>query len=225
MAKGWIKLYRKFLDWEWYGDHKVVALFVHCLLKANHKKKQWRGNTIPRGTFITSYDSLSSEIGLSTRELRTAFKKLESTGEIDKRSTSVNSWVTVVNYDSYQSSDKPETKERQGSDKGEATTKNEKNVKNEKKYTIPTCEDVEEYFYNSGIKNEDVPLEAEKFINHYEDMDWRKNKGTGKRIDNWHRQAGTWIANYKKWNRPENGQDDKAVKNALDAVNRIDWEN
>ena len=132
MSEGWIKLHRKFLDWEWYGDHKVVTLFIHCLLKANHKKKNWRGNEIPRGTFITSYDSLKKETGLSTRELRTAFKKLESTGEIDKQSTSVNTWVTVNNYDDHQSSDKTETKERQSSDKVETTTKNEKNVKNER---------------------------------------------------------------------------------------------
>jgi DNA-binding transcriptional MerR regulator len=129
---GWVKLHRKFLDWEWYGDYKVVALFIHCLLKANHKSKNWRGNEIPRGTFITSYESLSKETGLSIREVRTAFSKLEQTGEIDKRATSLNSWVTVTNYDDYQDCDKPKTNERQASDKRATTTKNEKNDKNEK---------------------------------------------------------------------------------------------
>lgn len=129
---GWIKLHRKFLEWEWYGDHKVVSLFVHCLLKANHKKKNWRGNEIPRGTFITSYETLQKETGLSIRELRTAFTKLESTGEIDKRSTALNSWVKVTNYNDYQDCDKAETSKRQRSDKGATTTKNDNNEKNEK---------------------------------------------------------------------------------------------
>jgi len=64
----------------------------------------------------------------------------------------------------------------------------------------PDLEEVREYFSDSDILAKDVELEAEKFINYYEDMDWRKNKGKGKRIDNWHRQAGTWIANYKQYN-------------------------
>lgn len=151
MSTGWIKLHRKFLEWEWYGCPKVTALFIHCILKANHKEKNWRGNTIPRGTFITSYNSLSEETGLSTRELRTAFGKLESTGEIDKRSTSVNSWVTVINYDDYQSSDKQETKERQARDKEATTTKNDNNEKNDKK-NIPFDDFWDAYAKKKGSK-------------------------------------------------------------------------
>lgn len=178
MNDGWIKLHRKFLEWEWYGDHKVVSLFLHCLLKANHKDKKWRGNLIPRGTFITSYDSLSKETGLTKRELRTAFKKLESTGEIDKRSTSVNSWVTVTKYNEYQGSDKAETNERQTRDKRETTTKNDNNEKNEKKIS-PLISDL------PTLQKMDDPLtedQAEKLI-----QDYGKEKvlSTLKAMENW----------------------------------------
>lgn len=68
-----------------------------------------------------------------------------------------------------------------------------------KKYEVPTVEDVEEYFEEKGeIIKRDIPLEAEKFWNHFEDAEWKNNKG--KRIKNWRLQAGTWTANYKKWN-------------------------
>lgn len=66
-------------------------------------------------------------------------------------------------------------------------------------FEVPSQTEVEEYFKDSEMIPEDVPLEAEKFINHYEDEDWTKNNGN--RIKNWRRQAGTWKANYKKFNR------------------------
>ena len=135
MNEGWISLHRKLLEWEWYGDYKVVSLFIHCLLKANYKTKEWRGNIIPRGTFITSYESLSNETGLSIREIRTSLSKLIKTGEIDKRTTNLNSWVTVINYDRYQEIDRQETSERQASDKRATTTNKENNYNNVNKET------------------------------------------------------------------------------------------
>ena len=75
-------MHRGLLDWEWYDDINVCRLFVHCLLRANHKPKQWRGKTIDRGQFWTSLDTLSAETGLSKKQIRVAFDKLKSTGEV-----------------------------------------------------------------------------------------------------------------------------------------------
>lgn len=91
-----------------------------------------------------------------------------------------------------------------------------------KEYEIPSLEQVEEYFLDSDILDEDATLEAQKFINHYEDMDWRKNRGSGKRIDNWHRQAGTWIANYKQYNKNRlNGNTNKTMENYNEIRNSL----
>lgn len=130
---GWVKLHRKFVNWEWYDDINTKVLFLHLLMKANHKDKEWRGNLIKRGSFITSLSHLSKETGLSVRKIRTSIVKLESTGEIDKVSTSVNTCITISNYNEYQHNDKASTNDRQTSDKRATTTKNEKNIKNEKK--------------------------------------------------------------------------------------------
>ncbi len=72
--QGWIQLYRKFMDWEWYTDTNTKSLFIHCLLKANHKEGKWRGHKIGRGQFLTSLNNLSQETGLSVRNVRTSLK-------------------------------------------------------------------------------------------------------------------------------------------------------
>ena len=59
--QGWIKFHRKFINWEWYDDINTSRLFIHCLLRANHQDKKWRGITIKMGQFVTSLSKLSTE--------------------------------------------------------------------------------------------------------------------------------------------------------------------
>jgi biotin operon repressor len=131
MNQGWIKLHRSLLDWEWYDDVNVKMLFLHCVLKANHTEKQWRGVTINRGQFYTSLDTLSKELGLSIQKIRTAISKLESTGEITSKQHAKARMVTVINYDNHQADNKQVTSNQQGSNKEVTTTKNEENEENE----------------------------------------------------------------------------------------------
>ncbi len=58
---GFIKLFRQILDWEWYDDLPTCRLFIHLLLKANYAERNWHGQTIERGSCITSYATLASE--------------------------------------------------------------------------------------------------------------------------------------------------------------------
>ena len=99
---GFIVLFRKMVDWEWYTDGPCFKLFIHCLLKANYEEKHWRGIMIPRGSFVTSYPKLAKETGLTVQQLRTALKKLISTNELTKESTSDYTLISVVNYGRYQ---------------------------------------------------------------------------------------------------------------------------
>lgn len=135
MVDGWIKLHRKFIHWEWYDDPNVVRLFLHCLLMANHEEKEWRGNTIKRGSFITSYGKLSKALNLSVKQIRLAFDKLESTNELERKTTNKSTTVIVCNYNTYQEREnkkgKQKTNKGQSKGKQRATTKNDKNVKNE----------------------------------------------------------------------------------------------
>ncbi len=149
---GWIKLHRGLIDWEWYDDINTSRLFIHCLLKANHKDKKWRGLDINRGEFWTSLDTLSDETGLSKKCVRTSLERLKGTGELADKGHSTGRlrgrMITVVKYDSYQdegtqtareTADKGQAKGTQGADKGQPL-KNDKKEKNNKNKDIEYSE-------------------------------------------------------------------------------------
>lgn len=107
----YIKLHRKFLEWEWYRNENTKNLFIHCLLKANWKESKFEGNVIQRGSFVSSIDILANETGLTSDEVRTAIKHLICTGEITKQSTNKYTVFSVVNYDLYQPVSQAEPKQ------------------------------------------------------------------------------------------------------------------
>lgn len=139
MSSGWIKIHRQMLEWEWYGDINTSRLFIHCLLKANHKGKKWRGLDIKRGSFWTSLDTLSDETGLSKKCVRTSLDRLKATCELADKGHSTGRlrgrMITVCKYDSYQ--DEGTQTAPEAADKGHAegtqraATKNVKNDENE----------------------------------------------------------------------------------------------
>ena len=102
--QGWIKFHRKFINWEWYDDINTSRLFIHCLLKANHQDRKWRGITIKKGQFVTSLSKLSKESGLSLQQTRTSISKLKSTHDLTYTPTSKYTLITLDNFDKYQNS-------------------------------------------------------------------------------------------------------------------------
>ncbi len=140
MEDGWVKIFRRFLDWEWYSDGNMVRLFLHLLLRANYEDKRWRGMVVSRGQLITSLESLSNETHLSVRNIRTCLQRLLETGEIDKQTTSKFTIITICKYDSYQqiedhkrqTNDKQATNERQTNDK-QATNERQQHKKERSK--------------------------------------------------------------------------------------------
>lgn len=114
-----------------------MRVLIHCLIKANHTDKKWRGFDINRGQFISSNDALSKELGLTVSKIRTSIKKLILTGEIASHSRTQHTVFTVKNYESYQAVTSDVTNESQTDDKRIASTKNVKNDKNEKNSDLP----------------------------------------------------------------------------------------
>ena len=128
--QGWIKIHRQLLEWEWYDDINVTRLFLHILLKANHKSKNYKGELIQIGEHLTSREILANETGLTIRQVRTALTKLKTTNEVTIKSSSQGTKIQVVNYEKYQVTTNEVTAKRPATD--QQTTTN-KNVKNEKK--------------------------------------------------------------------------------------------
>jgi hypothetical protein len=130
--QGWIKIHRQLLEWEWYDDINVTRLFLHILLKANHKSKNYKGEIVKVGEHLTSRDILSKETGLTIRQVRTALTKLKTTNELTIKSSSQGTKIQVVNYEKYQVTTNELTTKRPATDQQTTTNKNVKNEKNKK---------------------------------------------------------------------------------------------
>lgn len=102
MDNGFIKIDRKILDWEWYGDINTCRLFIHLIFKANWKDGRFEGIEIPRGSLVTSLPTLAAETGLSVQQIRTAEKHLKSTGEITVSLYPKFRIISIKNYCLYQ---------------------------------------------------------------------------------------------------------------------------
>ena len=136
--EGWIKLYRKFSEWEWFNISEMVHLFIYLLLNANHENDKWRGIEIKRGQILTGLNSLNQHTKISYQTLRTCLKRLEETKEINTQVTNKYRIITICNYESYQgeklNSNKHSniqlTNNQQSTNKQLTTNKNDNNDKN-----------------------------------------------------------------------------------------------
>ena len=210
--EGWIKLHRKIEDWEWASNPIILALFIHLLLMANYEEKKWQGILIPVGSFITSIAKLSVIVGVSQQKMRTALKKLESTGEIAMKSTNRFTMITICKYDSYQSKEDTEqqTDNKQITNKQQTNNKqitnkqqtNNNNIRNKeyknirskeynniisKKFIKPTLLEIEEY-----CKERNNDVDASNFFDYNESKGWIVGKAPMK---DWRAAIRTWERN------------------------------
>ena len=130
--EGWIKLHRKFNQWEWRDSPKTVSLFIHLLLSANHEDKKWRGILVKRGQLITSLSHLSRDINVSVKSVRVGLNNLKRTNEVAIETTSRYSLIELLNWDKYQVEGTPEG--NQGANEGQTKGNKQegKEHKNEK---------------------------------------------------------------------------------------------
>jgi hypothetical protein len=152
---GWIKLHRQITDWEWYDDHNTFRLFMHLLLKANHKERSYRGVKIEVGCVMTGRELLSKETGLSVQQIRTCLERLKSTNEITIKSDKQGTIIQVVKYKDYQVTTNESTTNQPTSNQQVTTNKNVKKEKNDN--TIPS---LEEFMAYGLSKLEDVSHDA-----------------------------------------------------------------
>lgn len=102
---GYIKLFREIQEWEWWDDPNTLAMWVHLLVCANWKDTVWHGETIQRGSLVTTISRLAEETGLSDKQVRTCIDRLAKTGEIIKEGTNKWTKITICKYEDYQSAE------------------------------------------------------------------------------------------------------------------------
>lgn len=143
MEEGYIKLFRKFKEWEWYDDINTKVLFLHLLLSVNYKNKKWRGTDIKKGEIITSLNHLADETQLTKQQIRTSLNKLKSTQEITYKTTHSYTLITLVNWGKYQCCEEKTTQQithnlthEQHSDNTAITLTKKRNKEIKKEYNI-----------------------------------------------------------------------------------------
>lgn len=205
--KGWIKLYRKFQDWEWYDDINTRVVFLHCLLKANHKDQKYRGTVIPKGSFLTGRSKFAEEVGLSVQQVRTAFQHLKLTNEITIKTTKKGTHIFIVQWGEYQekgteltseSTNKP-TNNQPTVNQQLTTNKNDKNIKNE-----------------NNTRNSKANLEAEaRELLRIWNRIYGKNRGSIK----------PFFGLYKKWRTGDDAYSFEDIKQAVTMMKEHPWIN
>lgn len=141
LKTGYIKLYRSITNWEWYDDLITKSVFLHLLITVSIEDSEWHGITIKRGSRVASYDVLAAELKLSFKQIRTAIKHLERTGEVARSKYPKYTVFTVVNYDNFQEGASKRASKGQGKGKVRASKGQQyKKVKEDNK-NIPVSKD------------------------------------------------------------------------------------
>lgn len=210
--EGFIKLYRKMLEWGWYDDGPTKDVFIHLLLIASYEDKFYRGIHLERGQVVTTVKEMEVKLGLTTQQIRTALSKLISTNELTKKSTSKFTIYTINNYADYQSSNndnnKPATNEQQTSNKPSNTKKvrskeytpynppqGDEGVPVSKRFVPPTPEEV-----NAYCQERHNGIDGSEFCDFYTSKGWKVGKNPMK---DWKAAVRTWERSRKQTAPPE----------------------
>jgi biotin operon repressor len=189
-VQGWVKLHRQFINWEWYDSATHVAFFLHCLLMANHKTKQWRGITINPGEFVTSHAKLAKQTGLTVRQVRKRIDDLKKTGEMATKTNNQHTKIIMLNWEKFQVDGEQNGGQEsiKGQSKGNqrATTNNDNNNNNENNDFITpkiTHDDVIQLW------NDTMPQHGFKYC---------RGLGGGEHLRNFV-EATKWMQDKKSW--------------------------
>ena len=207
MPDGWVKIHRKFQEWEWYGKSEMVHLFLHLLLSANVSDRQWHGMIIKRGQVVTGRKKLSDETGISEQRIRTCFLRLIETGEIVTKSTNKYTIVTICNYDNYQ--DTQECSNQQKTTK-EPTAEPPIKPKKTKEEIMADTEKRRKEFYKSLIPY--VQTYGKEMVREFYDY-WSEGNKSGSKMR--YEQEPTWdlARRLARWSNNEKSYKGKSNDN------------
>lgn len=207
---GWIKLHRSLKDWEWYGDKNALLLLIHLLVSVNYEDKKWRGVTIKAGSMVLSWETLSTQTGLTIQQCRTAMSKLEASKEVTRQSTNRFQVVSLVKWDKLQSDNKQITNKligkQQTNNKQITTTKEYKEYKETKELTLMekiTRRKTEFSDLVFQYQNEYNPELLQEFIDYWTEhgikdrkMRFEKEKSFSVSL-----RLNRWFKNQKQWKK------------------------
>ena len=140
-TNGYVKIFRKILDWQWYNKDYMLRVWIYLLMNARHDNGNVWGVPLRAGQLVAGRKQMSKDLCLSEQSIRTAINRLKSTNEITVQSTNKYSVITIVNWADYQDDIQEITNnlteyptiEQPTINQQSTTNKNGKNGKNGKK--------------------------------------------------------------------------------------------
>lgn len=131
---GFITLHRKIKDSAIYSDSQAVHLWVHLLLKANHKDNEFVHNgklvNVKRGQMITGRDKLAAETGINSSKIQRLLKLFQDMQMIEQQTNSKNRLISITNYHLYQSGEQQMNSKRTTNEQQVNTNNNDKQCNN-----------------------------------------------------------------------------------------------
>ena len=231
-----ILLYRKSIQSRAFRNEGLWKVWTWCLLKASYKKRWVTMKTgkseieieILPGQFVFGRFSAGKELKMKPETVRGRIEKLKNMQNITTEPTRQYTIISIVNWDTYQGSEKKNTTEDTNRTPGkhQATTTNNKvnkvekvNNKEKKKikkksFSPPIQSDVEKYFSDNGYKIE----AGSKAWNYYDVADWKDSRGN--QVKNWKQKVrGVWFKDENKINNVQvinNRNLTRSERNALE---------
>lgn len=131
--KGFFKVYRSIVDWQWSEDDTVAWIFIKLLAIVNYEDSVWCSITVKRGETIGSIASLCGRLRTTKKKLRRAINCLEETGEITVE-VKKNSYhlIKINNYNEYQCIKPVRSKKANARDNKGDTIKKDNKLSNSK---------------------------------------------------------------------------------------------
>lgn len=180
---GYIKIHRQMRNWEWYSDPVTKSVWLELLLTACWEDGAAGGRTIHRGQALFSRAGLSATLGISDKQVRTALRHLQDTGEITIDSTPSGSVATITHWDEYQESvdsEKPQVKKAKNSPA---------------KMTPPTTDEVRAYCREKGLS-----VDPERFCDYYASKGWKVGSTPMK---DWKAAVRNWARRSEDQSKPQ----------------------
>lgn len=229
LESGYVNLYRKMTQWEWYQDGNTFRVFVHLIFTANFKPGKFEGCTIQRGQRVTSVAQLSQELNISVRSIRTALNHLKSTNEVTIETTSKHSIITINNYNLYQTATNTLTNDRQTTDKQVTNDrqqyKKNKESKKNKNAKREGSLNAHGTFLNVYLSDSELADLRERYPKHYETKIERLSRyleSTGKTYCNHYSTLLMWLEKDTTQEGPTPNNSSYDI-NELDKIDTLDW--
>lgn len=108
-SHGYVRIFRSLTDKAFYTDSNFVHLWLHLILKSNHKDNMVDGRIIKRGQLKTGRKRLSLETGINESKIERILKYFESENQIEQQKTKKYRVITITYYDKHQKSEQQET--------------------------------------------------------------------------------------------------------------------